>query len=313
MDKHRVILDCDPGVDDAISLLVAMASPEALEILGITTVGGNVPLDVVTGNACAVRSFAGRKDIPVLAGCPRPLVRPQVLADHVHGESGLGTGVLARCDLPPEPRHGVDFIIETLRQADDASITLVPTGPLTNLAVALVKDPAIARAIREIVLMGGAHREGGNITASAEFNMSVDPHAAHVVFECGRPIVALGLDATYQLRMTPARMARIKALNSEAGDFVHDMLEHVNASYAGLYGADGCALHDPCTVGYLLAPDLFETRACRIDVETASPLTAGHTAVDFYNASGRPQNARWVTGLDGDGLFDLILERLSRL
>lgn len=313
MNKHRVILDCDPGVDDAISLLVALAAPEALEILGITTVGGNVPLDVVTSNACAVRSFAGRKEIPVFAGCPRPLVKPQVFADHVHGQSGLGTGVLAECGLPQDPRHGVDFIIETLRGAPDASITLVPTGPLTNIAVALVKEPGIARAIREIVLMGGACREGGNITASAEFNMSVDPHAAHVVFECGRPIVAVGLDATYQLRMTPARMARIKALKSETSDFVHDMLEHVNDSYAGLYGVEGCALHDPCTVGYLLAPDLFETRACRIDVETASPLTSGHTAVDFHNMSGRPQNARWVTRIDDEALFDLIIERLTRL
>ncbi|WP_192900985.1 nucleoside hydrolase [Marinicauda algicola] len=313
MDKHRVIFDCDPGVDDAISLLTAMASPEAIEILAITTVGGNVPLETVTRNACALRSFAGRRDVRVFAGCPRPLVKPPVFADHVHGEAGLGAGTLAPCDLPAETRHGVDVIIETLRGAPDASVTLVPTGPLTNIAVALVKEPNIARAVREIVLMGGAHREGGNITASAEFNMSVDPHAAHVVFESGCPIVAVGLDATYQMRMTPARMERLAAMGSAAGHFVHAMLEHVNAIYADLYGAQGCALHDPCTVGYLLAPRLFETLPCRIDVETASPLTAGHTAVDFHARTGRPENARWVTRLDADALFALILERLARL
>lgn len=313
MTSHSVILDCDPGVDDAISLLVAMAAPEALDIRAITTVGGNVRLDVVTHNACALRSFAGRRDIPVFAGCPRPLVKAPVFADHVHGKSGLGAGELAACDLPRETRHGVDVIIETLREAAEASVTLVPTGPLTNLAVALVKEPGIARAIRQIVLMGGASREGGNITASAEFNMSVDPHAAHVVFECGRPIVAIGLDASYQLRMTPPRMARLRAMGSAAGHLAHSMLEHVNRSYDELYGAVGCALHDPCTVAYLLAPELFETRPCRIDVETGSALTAGHTAVDLYRRTGRPDNALWVTGLDGDAVFELLAERLARL
>lgn len=313
MTRHRVILDCDPGVDDAISLLVAMASPDELDILAITTVAGNVPLDVITRNALSLTELAGRPEIAVHAGAAGPLVKPPVFADHVHGEHGLGPAALGKARHPAREAHAVDFLVETLRAAPDASITLVPTGPLTNIAAALTRAPDIARAIREIVLMGGAYREGGNITPSAEFNMSVDPHAASIVFACARPITVFGLDATYQLRMNPERMARLKAVDSEVGGLAHSMLCHVNDAYAGLYGAEGCALHDPCTVGFLLAPELFETRSCHIEVETESVLTSGHTAVDFYKRTDRPDNARWVTRLDADALFDLLCERLARL
>lgn len=247
-----IIIDCDPGQDDAINLLLAMSSPEELQVLGVTAVAGNVPLTLTQRNARLMCDIAGRRDIPVFAGCERPLVRQLVTAEEVHGHSGID-GV----DInPPEQalaaQHAVDFIIDTLRSADEQVVTLVPTGPLTNIAMALVKAPDIVSKVDQIVLMGGAMREGGNHSPSAEFNILVDPHAAHVVFECGRPIVAMGLDVSHQVLATKERIAKIRALGNGPALATANMLGFFSRHDSVKYGIDGAPLHDPCTVAYLL-------------------------------------------------------------
>lgn len=308
-----IIIDCDPGQDDAVMILLALASPEELEILGITTVAGNVPLEKTSRNARILCELAGRTDTKVFAGCSRPMVRPLVTAEYVHGREGIDGAPIYEPTMPLQKQHGVDFIVETLLAAEDDSITLVPTAPLTNIAMALVKEPAIVPKIHRIVLMGGAMREGGNTTPSAEFNIYVDPHAAHVVFGCGRPIVVMGLDVTHQVLATPARIAPIGALGTRVGDAVKSMLEFFNRHDVEKYGSEGGPLHDPCTIAYLLRPELFQGKEVRIDVEIHSELTMGETAVDFWGITGRAKNALWIHGVDADGFFELLTERLARL
>ncbi len=307
-----VIIDCDPGQDDAVALLLAFAAPEELDILGITTVAGNVPLELTQRNARRMVDLAGRSDVPVFAGCARPMVCDLVTAEYVHGESGLDGIDLWEPKQPLAPQHAVDFIVETLLARDDASVTLVPTGPLTNIAMALVKEPRIVPRIREIVIMGGAMREGGNHTPSAEFNIRVDPHAADIVLRCGRPITMFGLDVTHQVPASKARLEPIRALANPVADAVVGMLEFYGRFDSRKYGADGAPLHDPCTIAYLLEPELFETRHCNVAVETDSALTRGHTAVDFWHVSGRPENVHWAYRVDAGGFYRLLTERLGR-
>ncbi len=308
-----VIIDCDPGQDDAFALLLALASPDELELLGVTTVAGNVPLEKTTRNARLVCDLAGRPETVVHAGCDRPLVRPLVTAEHVHGPEGLDGAPIGAPRTPLQPGHAVDFIVETLLGAADDSITLVPIGPMTNIAMALRREPAIARSIHEIVVMGGAWREGGNITPSAEFNVHVDPHAAAVVLECGRPIVMMGLDVTHQVVTTAARRAAIGALDIPAAGALRGMLEYYNRHDIEKYGSDGGPLHDPCTIAWLLAPRLFTGKQVNVQVETTSPLTMGATAVDYWGVTGREPNVTWVHGVDDDGLFSLLTSRLAQL
>jgi purine nucleosidase len=310
--SRKVIFDCDPGVDDCIALMAALASPEDFEVLGISTVAGNVPLEVCTRNALALTALVGRDDVGVYAGCPRPMVEKAVAAAHIHGETGLGAARLPEPSHAASDVHAVDFIIDALRAADAGSVTLAPTGPLTNIAVALVKAPDIARGIKEIVLMGGARSEGGNITASAEFNMYADPHAARVVFQSGLPITAIGLDTTLQLRCTPGRHTALETMGNEAGAIAAQMIGHVNQIYGEIYGAEGAALHDPCVVAYLIAPELFETKPAFVEVETRAGLTRGHTSVDVY-AKPEDANARWATKVDAEAVFALLYERIARL
>lgn len=309
---RKIVFDCDPGVDDCIALMAALASPEDFDVLGICTVAGNVSLKTCTRNALAITALAGRDEVAVYAGCPRPMVEQPVAAAHIHGETGLGAARLPDPTHAQASIHAVDFLVETLRAADPGSITLAPTGPLTNIAVALVKAPDIAEAIKEIVLMGGARSEGGNITASAEFNMYADPHAARVVFQSGLPITAIGLDTTLQLRCTPARHTALEEMGNQAGSVAAQMIGHVNAIYGEIYGTEGAALHDPCVVLYLLRPELFETRRAYIEVETRAGLTRGHTSVDIY-ADADQTNAHWAMGVDSDTAFALLHERMSRL
>ncbi|MEO1100253.1 MAG: nucleoside hydrolase [Pseudomonadota bacterium] len=272
MSPRRVILDCDPGVDDAVSLLAALASPDELDILGITTVAGNTPVDVCTRNALRVLALANRQDVDVYPGCDRPLVEAALTASHVHGDDGLGGAPFPEPGQSASDKNAVDFIIETLRAHEERDVTLVPTGPLTNIATALTKAPDIAERITEIVLMGGAYFEGGNVTPSAEFNIYADPHAAQIVFGCGRPITAFGLDVTLQFRCTPARMKVFQAMGTPVGAAATAMIDHVNAVYGELYGSEGAAMHDPCTVLYLLKPDLFRFRDAFILHSPAGPL-----------------------------------------
>jgi purine nucleosidase len=312
MAARAVIIDCDPGQDDAVNLLLALSSPDELHVLGITAVAGNVPLALTERNARLMCDIAGRGDVPVYAGCERPLVRRLVTAEAVHGRTGVDGIEITEPKTPLQQQHAVDFIVDTLDAAADDSITLVPTGPLTNIAMAIVKCPAILPKIHEIVLMGGAMREGGNHSPSAEFNILVDPHAAHVVFDCGRPIAAFGLDVTHQVLATPQRVARIRTLGNRAALATAGMLEFYSRHDSKKYGIAGSPLHDPCTVAWLLRPEIFEGKRCNIEVEIHSERTAGHTAVDFWGVTGRPANALWVHNADADAFYDLLTERLGR-
>jgi purine nucleosidase len=310
--KRPIIIDCDPGQDDAICLLLAMSSPDELDILGVTTVAGNVPLALTERNARQIRDIADRSDVKIYAGCSKPMVRDLVTAERVHGKTGIDGIEIVEPKQPLEDKHAVDFIIETLNGADRESITLVPMGPLTNIAQAFTKDPTILEKVEQIVLMGGAMREGGNISPSAEFNILVDPHAADIVFRCGRPITVMGLDVTHQVLATPERRDRIRAIDNEAARATAGMLDFFNRHDTVKYGSMGAPLHDPCTIAFLLKPDLFEGKFCNISIETESELTMGNTAVDFWHVTDRPKNATWIHAVDADGFYDLLIERLSR-
>lgn len=312
MAKHRVILDCDPGQDDALALFLAMSSPEDIDVVAITAVAGNVPLDLTQRNVRIMCDIAGRRDIPVYAGCERPMMREPMTAEYIHGATGIDGIDIFEPETPLQSAHAVDFIITTLMEAEDESITLVPTGPLTNIGVAIEREPSVAGHVREIVLMGGAMREGGNRSPSAEFNIQVDPHAADIVFRCGRPITVMGLDVTHKVLSTRDRVARIEALGNPVAKAAAGMLGFFHRHDTVKYGSEGAPLHDPCTVAYLLQPDLFRGKACNISVETESELTMGHTAVDFWHVTDRPVNANWVYDVDADGFYELLTERLGR-
>ena len=312
MEILPIIIDCDPGQDDAITLLLAMSSPEALDILGITSVAGNVPLDLTTRNARLMCDIADRNDIRVFAGCVRPLQRELVTAENVHGKTGIDGVEIVDPQTPLEETHAVDFIIETLEAAENASITLVLMGPLTNIATAIDKNPSVISKVAEVVMMGGAMRESGNISPCAEFNIFVDPHAADIVFQSGLPITVMGLDVTHQVLATPERRDRLRAIDNDASRAAAAMLDFYNRFDSEKYGTSGAPLHDPCTVAYLLQPELFDTKRCNLTVETNSELTMGHTAVDFWHVTDRPKNINWVHSVDADGFYDLLFESLGR-
>jgi len=312
MAAQKVIIDCDPGQDDAISLLLAMSSPEHLEILGITTVAGNVALDLTHRNARIICEIARRPDLKVYAGCGQPMIRELVTAESVHGQTDIDGIDVYEPEHPLQPENAVDFIIEALRAGEADSITLIPTGPLTNIGTAFVKDPAILPKVKQIVLMGGAMREAGNCTPSAEFNIFVDPHAADIVFTCGRPITVMSLDASHQVLATPERVARIRAIGTVAASATANMLDFFTRHDASKYGISGPPLHDPCTVAYLLRAELFDGKQCNVSVETHSELTMGHTAVDFWHVTDKPRNTNWIHTVDADGFYALLTERLAR-
>lgn len=309
MALRSLIIDCDPGVDDAVALLLAFSAPDAFDLLGVTTVAGNVNASLTAHNACTIRALAGREDVPVFAGADRPLLAAPVEAGHFHGRNGLGDLTFPAPGRGPEHVSAAAFLIDTLTRAAPRSVSVAVLGPLTNIALALRSAPACAQGVRELVIMGGARSEGGNITASAEFNIYADPHAAAIVFASGLPIVAIGLDATHQVRTTPARMARLEALTSARARATSALLRFSESVERSLAGCDGAPLHDPAIIAYLLAPDLFETTPAHIEVETASPLTRGHTAVEFRLQA--PGATRWAVGVDADGMFDLLTRRLA--
>jgi purine nucleosidase len=307
-----IIIDCDPGQDDALAILLALASPEDLEVLAVTAVAGNVPLALTEKNARKIVELAGRGDVPVFAGCERPLVRLPVTAEHVHGRTGLDGADLPEPAVPLAPGHAVDAIVDLVQGRPAGTVTICPVGPLTNVASALTKAPDIARRIRQIVLMGGAIGEG-NITPSAEFNIYVDPHAARIVFEAGIPIVMHGLDVTHQALVTPDRLAAIRSLDTPVSCAVAGLLEFYNIFDQTRRGRPGAPLHDPCAIAWLLRPDLFSARECHVAIETEGELTLGRTVVDWSGRHGRQPNARVVHAVDADGFFALLIERLARL
>lgn len=311
MSGRPIIIDCDPGQDDAVNLLLALSSPDELDVLAITTVAGNVPLELTERNTRQICDIAGRTDMPVYAGCDRPMRRPLLTAEKVHGNTGIDGIEIVEPVTPLRDGHAVDFIIEALGAAE-APVTLVPTGPLTNIGTAIAREPAILGSVAEIVLMGGAMREGGNHSPSAEFNILVDPDAADIVFRCGRPVTVFGLDVTHQVLATDERRARIRAIGNPAGQATAGMLDFFNRHDTAKYGSLGAPLHDPCTVAWLLKPELFEGKPCNLTVETESELTMGHTAVDFWQVTDRPHNVTWMHSVDADGFYALLVERLER-
>jgi len=311
MNKRKTIIDCDPGQDDAVMLLLALACPDEFDILGITTVAGNVPLNLTQRNARIMCELAGRTDVPVFAGCDKPMRHELITAENVHGKTGIDGVEIYEPAMPLQKQHAVDFIIESLLQADDDSITLVPTGPLTNIGEAMSRQPGILPKIREIVLMGGAMREAGNTTPSAEFNILEDPDAAHIVMLCGRPLTIVPLDVTHQALVSKDRIEQIRELHTPVGTAVVGMMEFFNRFDSEKYGSDGAPLHDPCTIAYLLEPELFEGKMCNVEIETDSTLTRGHTSVDFWGITDRVRNANWLYKIDADGFFELLIKRLK--
>ncbi len=309
---RKIIIDTDPGQDDAVAILLAFASPE-LEVLGLTAVAGNVPLALTEKNARKICELAGRPQARVFAGSIRPMVRTLVTAENVHGQTGLNGPDLPEPTMPLEAQHAVDFIVETLMAHAPGEVTLCALGPLTNVALAMVREPRIAPRIREIVLMGGGCFEGGNTTPAAEFNIYVDPHAAAIVLKSGVPIVMMPLDVTHQVLTTAGRVAAIRAIGSRPAVATVEMLEFFERFDEGKYGTDGGPLHDPCVIAYLLKPEIFTGRFINVEVETASDLTMGMTVADWWRVTDRAPNVTYMRHVDADGFFALLTERLARL
>ena len=309
---HRIVIDTDPGQDDAVALLLALASPE-LEVVAVTTVAGNVPLDLTQRNARIVCELAGRRDIRVHAGADRPLRRDLVTAEYVHGATGLDGADLPEPTMPLQAQHAVEAVIDIVMGAEPGTITLCTLGPLTNIALALQKEPAIAARIARIVMMGGGFFEGGNTTPVAEFNVFVDPDAADVVFRSRVPLVLMPLDVTHKALIMEEHLSRLRGLGTTVADAVVGWLEFYERYDIEKYGIAGGPLHDPCVIAYLLDPGLFSGKACDVRIETESELTMGMTVVDWWGLSDRPANCHVMRHVDAAGFFDLLIDRVATL
>lgn len=312
MGLRKIIIDTDPGQDDAVAILLALASPE-LDLLGLTAVAGNVPLALTEKNARIVCELADRADIPVFAGADTPLNRKLVTAEHVHGKTGLDGPQLPDPTMPLQPTHAVDFLIDTLRQEPEGEVTLLPIGPLTNIAMAFERAPDIIGKVAEIVLMGGAYFEVGNITPAAEFNIYVDPEAAEIVFRSGVPLTVMPLDVTHKALTTRSRVEAFRNLGTRTGEMVAAWTDFFERFDKEKYGSEGAPLHDPCTVAYLLEPDLFTGRHINVEIETQSVLTRGMTVADWWRVTDRTANATFIGDVNSDGYFDLLTRRIGTL
>ncbi len=314
MTQHprKIIIDTDPGQDDAVAILLALASPE-LEVLGITAVAGNVPLPLTQKNARIICELAGKPHTKVFAGCDAPIKRKLVTAEHVHGKTGLDGPQMADPVMALQDQHAVDFIIDALRQEAPHSVTLCPLGPLTNIAVAFQRAPDIIARVQQIVLMGGAYFEVGNITPAAEFNIYVDPEAAEIVFKSGVPLVVMPLDVTHKALTNRARVEAFRALGTEPGRMVAEWTDFFERFDMAKYGSEGAPLHDPCVIAYLLRPDLFAGRHINVEIETGSDLTLGMTVADWWGVTDRQANALFIGSVDTEGFFALLTERIGRL
>ncbi len=305
----KILLDCDPGHDDAIALLLALASPE-VELLGVTTVAGNQTLDKTTANAIRVLELAGRGEVPVAAGADRPLVRDRHVAANVHGESGLDGPDLPPPQGAPADAHAVDFLAERLRAAT-RPVTLVPVGPLTNVALLLARQPGIGMHIERIVLMGGAIAEG-NVTPAAEFNIWADPEAAARVFASGLDVTMVGLDVTHRALVTRAHAEQLRGAG-RIGRFVAELLDFYGVFHHEVYRFDGSPVHDAVALAQVIRPDLLELQQLNVRVDCESELCRGRTVVDVWRRTGLEPNANVAVGIDSQAFLDLLLERLARL
>jgi purine nucleosidase len=311
--KRKIIIDTDPGQDDAVAVMLALASPDEIEVDAVLTVAGNVSLEQTSRNALMVLELAERADVPVYAGCASPMRRVHVAAMHVHGPTGLDGPSLPTPTTPLQNQHGVEFLVDTLLGAEVGTYTLCALGPLTNIATALVRAPEIAPRLREIVMMGGAYFEVGNITPAAEFNIYVDPEAADIVMRSGVPITMLPLDVTHRALATRARLERIGSLGNRSGKAVSDMLYFSQRFDLNKYGWEGAPMHDPCVIACLLKPELFSGRTINVSIETVSELTRGMTVADYWKITDRPRNVTYMRDVDADGFYALLTERLARL
>lgn len=310
---RAIIVDTDPSPDDAVAFLTALASPEDLEVLAITTVAGNVPVELTSRNALKTLELAGRTSTPVYKGASAPLVRPLITAEHVHGRTGFDGYDLPEPRTPLAQGFAPDAMIEMVMSRPRGEVTLGCLAPLTNIALALAKEPRLGAHLREIVLMGGAFSEGGNVTPAAEFNIYVDPEAAARVLQCGAPITMIPLDCTHQARTTGPRLARLRAVGTPLAEAFYHLLSFNKRYDEQKYGWDGGPLHDATVIAWLLAPQIFSGRTVRVDVECSSPLTLGMTVVDWWSTTGKPPNAHFVREIDADAYFDLVISRLARL
>ena len=310
--RKKIIIDTDPGQDDAVAILLALASPE-LEILGITTVAGNVPLNLTTKNALIITEMAGREDINVYAGCDSPLSRPLITAENVHGATGLDGPELINPTKKVKEDHAVDFIIKTLRDHTPNTVTLCPLGPLTNIATAFKKAPDITSKVKQVVLMGGAYFEVGNVTPTAEFNIFVDPEAASYVFNLGLDLVIMPLDVTHKALTTPERIDKFSKLNTKCGTFVAEMTAFFERFDKDKYGTEGAPLHDPCVIAYLLNPEIFSGRRINVEIETDSELTLGMTVADWWGVTNKEPNALFIGNLNSEKFFEMLTSRISKL
>ncbi|SDK53574.1 purine nucleosidase [Cryobacterium psychrotolerans] len=307
----KIILDCDPGHDDAIALLLAHGNPD-IDLVAVTTVMGNQTLDKVTRNALSVARVAGITGVPFAAGCARPLVRRIETAPSIHGESGLDGPVLPEPVIRLDPRHAVDLIIDTIMAHEPGEITLVPTGALTNIALAVRKEPRIAQRVREVVLMGGGYHVG-NWSATAEFNIVIDPEAAHIVFNEKWPLTMIGLDLTHQALATPAVAARIAAVGTGPARFVGELLEFFAGTYKEAQGFDHPPVHDPCAVAYVIDPSVMAVRRTPLDVELTGTLTLGMTVADFRAPAPADCTTQVAVDLDHEKFWSLIVDALERI
>jgi purine nucleosidase len=310
---RRVIIDTDPGLDDAVAILLAFTAAEELDVRGIVAVAGNLPLPQTERNARRVCELAARTDIPVFAGCARPMLRPLATAERIHGETARDRLLLPEPTMALRAQHGVDFLVETLRAAEAGTIVVCALGPLTNIAMALIKAPEVAGKIGELVIMGGACFELGNVTPAAEFNIHVDPHAAAIVLDSGIPITMMPLDVTHQLLTTAPRLAALRALDNRCGRAVAALLTSFERRRRPKFGTRATALHDPSVIAHLLNPTLFQGREVNVAIETQSPLTMGMTVVDWWGVTGRKPNASLMTKVDTNGFYNLLTDRLARL
>lgn len=313
MTARKIIIDTDPGQDDAVAILLALASPEEINVLGLTIIAGNVPLGLTVKNAQKVCELANKTETKIYAGCDQPMHRRLVTAEHVHGKTGLDGPILPDPLMPVQEQHAVAFLIETLRQQPVGSVTLCALGPLTNIATAFQRAPDIIANIHELVLMGGAYFEVGNITPTAEFNIFVDPQAANIVFKSGVQIVMMPLDVTHKALVTKSRNDAFRALGTPVGTAVAEMTDFFERFDKEKYGTVGAPLHDPCVIAYLLKPDLFSGRFVNVEIETKSKLTMGMTVADWWRVTSRCSNAMFIDKVDADGFFELLTQRLGRI
>lgn len=306
-----LVLDCDPGHDDAIALMLALGNPTT-NLLGVTTVSGNQTLPKVTRNALSVLQLSGAPDIAVHPGCERPLVRARETADEIHGASGLDGVELPEPVAAPSHEHAVDYIIRTLMDRPAGSVTLVPTGPLTNIALAVRREPRIADRVREVVLMGGGYHTG-NWSAVAEFNIKTDPEAAHIVFNETWPLTMVGLDLTHQALATRQVQSRIAEVGSASSDFAVGLLEFFRTTYRDEQGFPDPPVHDACAVAHLIDPTILTTRAVPLDVELRGELTAGMTVADFRTPPGHDCSTQVAVDLDHERFWSLVVAAIRAL